>query len=178
MTKPAGFYHIGEQALGAALYMNRTVPSIPPSLPRNLDPISTYRSFKTSSASTDLFSLSFQTAAFLGGSVEAPLITSNLIFVPEPIKTHHSFGNTFLFFSVDTMDSIDPQYGLYKRDPGGTYLSSRGTQGLAVSVIFTFLATAFVGIRIFTRLKFLRTLESNDWMVVVALVGHFANFSK
>lgn len=76
------------------------------------------------------------------------------------------------------MDSIDPQYGLYKRDPGGTYLSSRGTQGLAVSVIFTFLATAFVGIRIFTRLKFLRTLESNDWMVVVALVGHFANFSK
>lgn len=102
MTKPAGFYHIGEQALGAALYMNRTVPSIPPSLPRNLDPISTYRSFKTSSASTDLFSLSFQTAAFLGGSVEAPLITSNLIFVPEPIKTHHSFGNTFLFFSVST----------------------------------------------------------------------------
>lgn len=98
MTKPAGFYHTGEQALGAALYMNRTVPSIPPSLPRNLDPISTYRSFKTSSASTDLFSLSFQTAAFLGGSVEAPLITSNLIFVPEPIKTHHSFGNTFLFF--------------------------------------------------------------------------------
>ncbi|CAI7669553.1 unnamed protein product [Penicillium pancosmium] len=72
------------------------------------------------------------------------------------------------------MDIIGLDDGIFKRDMGGDiYLSSRGTQGLVVSVVFTSLATAFVGIRIYTRLKFLRTLEANDWMVIIALVNSF-----
>ncbi|KAJ6155393.1 hypothetical protein N7470_005959 [Penicillium chermesinum] len=58
---------------------------------------------------------------------------------------------------------------LAKRDHGGVYLSDRGAQGLAVSVIFTLLAAGFVGLRLFTRIHIMRKIESNDWMVVVAL---------
>jgi hypothetical protein len=70
------------------------------------------------------------------------------------------------------METFGLYDGIVKRAivGGDTYLSSRGTQGLVVSVVFTSLATAFVGIRIYTRLKFLRTLEANDWMVIIALV--------
>ncbi|KAJ5099574.1 hypothetical protein N7532_006575 [Penicillium argentinense] len=60
-----------------------------------------------------------------------------------------------------------------KREYGDVYLSSRGTKGLVVSVVFTSLATAFVVIRIYTRLRFLRTLEGNDWMIIVALINSF-----
>lgn len=61
---------------------------------------------------------------------------------------------------------------VFKREDGNAYLSPRGLQGLVVSVVFTSLAASFVGIRLYTRLKFLRRLEANDWMVVVALVSH------
>lgn len=84
-----------------------------------------------------------------------------------------TFKRADLTWLVMTMDPIGLHDGLFKRDPGGTYLSSRGTQGLVVSVVFTSLATAFVAIRIYTRLKFLRALEANDWMVIVALINSF-----
>ncbi|KAJ5573841.1 Integral membrane protein [Penicillium hispanicum] len=55
------------------------------------------------------------------------------------------------------------------RDDSSVVMSKRGSQGLAVSVIFTTLATAFVGARLYTRIKLIRRMEANDWMVVIAL---------
>ncbi|KAJ5947522.1 hypothetical protein N7466_000537 [Penicillium verhagenii] len=62
---------------------------------------------------------------------------------------------------------------LFKRDNGNTYLSPRGVQGLVCSVVFTALATIFVGLRLYTRTKLLRKMEANDWMIVVALVNSY-----
>ncbi|KAJ5495216.1 hypothetical protein N7539_000332 [Penicillium diatomitis] len=56
---------------------------------------------------------------------------------------------------------------------GNPYVSSRGMQGLVLSVVFTSLAASFVAVRLYTRLKFLRRLEANDWMVVFALINSF-----
>jgi hypothetical protein len=70
------------------------------------------------------------------------------------------------------MDMLQLRDVLLKREDGNPYLSPRGMQGLVVSVVFTSLAATFVGIRLYTRLKFLRRLEANDWMVVIALVGY------
>lgn len=58
-----------------------------------------------------------------------------------------------------------------KRDYGDVYLSSRGVQGLTCSVVFTALSSVFVGLRLYTRVKLMRRMESNDWMVVIALVS-------
>lgn len=58
-----------------------------------------------------------------------------------------------------------------KRDYGDIYLSPRGVQGLTCSVVFTALATTFVGLRLYTRTRIMRSMEANDWMVVVALVS-------
>lgn len=60
---------------------------------------------------------------------------------------------------------------IFRRDDA-TYLSSRGLQGLIISVVFTTMATIFVSARLYTRIKIMRRVESNDWMVVVALVSH------
>ncbi|KAJ5759854.1 hypothetical protein N7520_007010 [Penicillium odoratum] len=60
-----------------------------------------------------------------------------------------------------------------KREDGNIYLSSRGAQGLTCSVVFTALATSFVGLRLYTRVKLMRRMESNDWMIVVALVNSY-----
>ncbi|KAJ5524625.1 hypothetical protein N7494_011275 [Penicillium frequentans] len=62
---------------------------------------------------------------------------------------------------------------LLKRDGGDIYLSPRGVQGLTCSVVFTALATIFVGLRLYTRVKIMRRMESNDWMVVIALVNAY-----
>lgn len=59
---------------------------------------------------------------------------------------------------------------IFRRDEGN-YLSSRGTQGLIISVVFTTLATIFVSARLYTRIKIMGRVESNDWMIVVALVS-------
>lgn len=59
-----------------------------------------------------------------------------------------------------------------------TYLSSRGVQGLTVSVVFTSLATCFVALRMYTRIKLMRRVEANDWMVVIALVSGPTNLDK
>ena len=50
-------------------------------------------------------------------------------------------------------------------------MSSRGEQALIVSVVFTSLATCFVAMRMYTRIKLMRRVEANDWMVIVALVS-------
>lgn len=60
----------------------------------------------------------------------------------------------------------------------GNYLSPRGTQGLIISVVFTTLATLFVSARIYTRVKIMGRMESNDWMIVVALVSDHSQLHK
>lgn len=42
---------------------------------------------------------------------------------------------------------------------------------MAVSIVFTVLATGFVVARLYTRIKLMRRVESNDWMVIIALVS-------
>lgn len=60
---------------------------------------------------------------------------------------------------------------IFARDYGNPYMSSRGAGELAISVIFTALATCFVSARVYTRGWLMRRMESNDWMVVIALVS-------
>lgn len=58
--------------------------------------------------------------------------------------------------------------------PRGTenpYMTKRGAQGMAVSIIFTSLATCFVLARLYTRIWIMKRIEANDWMVLVALVS-------
>lgn len=58
--------------------------------------------------------------------------------------------------------------------PRGTsqpYLTSRGVQGMAVSIIFTSLATFFVLARLYTRVWLMKRLEANDWVILAALVS-------
>ncbi|KAJ5182901.1 hypothetical protein N7492_000517 [Penicillium capsulatum] len=62
---------------------------------------------------------------------------------------------------------------IFKRGNDDTYLSSRGAQGMAVSIVFTLLATIFVAARLYTRIKLKRCVESNDWMVIIALVNSY-----
>jgi hypothetical protein len=64
---------------------------------------------------------------------------------------------------------------VFKRDYGNPYLSSRGAQAMAVSVIFTALASCFVGMRMYTRIKLIRRVEASDWVVIIALVSRFAD---
>ncbi|CEJ60339.1 hypothetical protein PMG11_08916 [Penicillium brasilianum] len=71
------------------------------------------------------------------------------------------------------MSLLHHRNDIFKREDGNLYLSPRGMQALVVSVVFTSLAASFVGIRLYTRLKFLRRLEANDWMVVIALINSF-----
>ena len=68
------------------------------------------------------------------------------------------------------MNLLRAHDGIFRRDYGAIYLSSRGVQGLTCSVVFTALATLFVGLRLYTRIRLMRRMESNDWMVVIALV--------
>lgn len=68
------------------------------------------------------------------------------------------------------MDLFAVRDVIFRRQDNDTYLSSRGAQGLAVSVIFTALATCFVSARLYTRVRLMRRMESNDWMIVIALV--------
>lgn len=69
------------------------------------------------------------------------------------------------------MNLFELRDAVSRRNDGDTYLSPRGAQGLAVSVIFTALATCFVSARLYTRIRLMRRMESNDWMVVIALVS-------
>ena len=58
--------------------------------------------------------------------------------------------------------------------PRGTqesYLSSRGAQGMTISIIFTTLATLFVLARFYTRIWLIKRVEANDWMIMIALVS-------
>ncbi|KAJ5775559.1 uncharacterized protein N7511_000570 [Penicillium nucicola] len=62
---------------------------------------------------------------------------------------------------------------ILQRDHTDILMSSRGVQGLTVSVVFTGLATWFVAVRMYTRIKLMRKVESNDWMVIIALVNSY-----
>ncbi|ODM19943.1 hypothetical protein SI65_04929 [Aspergillus cristatus] len=53
------------------------------------------------------------------------------------------------------------------------YMTQRGAQGMAVSIIFTGLATSFVLARLYTRIWIMKRMEANDWMILVALVNSF-----
>lgn len=65
---------------------------------------------------------------------------------------------------------MDQIHHVIKRSAGSPYLGNRGGRGLAVSIIFTALATFFVSIRIYTRKTIMKRMEPNDWMILVALV--------
>ena len=69
------------------------------------------------------------------------------------------------------MDYLEIRDSNLSHENGNPYVSSRGMQGLVMSVVFTSLAASFVVVRLYTRIKFLRRLEANDWMIVVALVS-------
>lgn len=73
------------------------------------------------------------------------------------------------------MNLFEPRDGVFRRNAGDIYLSSRGTQGLVISVVFTAIATCFVSARLYTRIRIMRRMEANDWMIVIALVSvkHF-----
>ncbi|KAJ5134425.1 Conidiation-specific protein Con-10 [Penicillium atrosanguineum] len=62
---------------------------------------------------------------------------------------------------------------VFKRDHGNPYLSSRGAQEMAVSIVFTALASCFVGLRMFTRIALIRRVEASDWVVIIALVNSY-----
>ncbi|XHF99134.1 hypothetical protein AWENTII_002643 [Aspergillus wentii] len=64
-------------------------------------------------------------------------------------------------------------YAMLPRGSHEAYRTTRGTQGLAVSIIFTCLATCFVAARLYTRVKLVRHMEPNDWMIVIALINSF-----
>lgn len=58
------------------------------------------------------------------------------------------------------------------RSDDTSYLSPGGVKGLSISVVFTALATCFVLARLYTRTRLMNRMESNDWMIVIALVRH------
>ena len=60
---------------------------------------------------------------------------------------------------------------IFRRDNDDILMSSRGEQNLVISVVFTVLATCFVVMRMYTRMKLMNRVEANDWMVIIALVG-------
>lgn len=64
---------------------------------------------------------------------------------------------------------------IFRRGNEEIHMSSRGAQGLIVSVVFTSLATCFVAMRMYTRTKLIGRVEANDWMVVIALVSDSIN---
>ncbi|KAJ5199292.1 hypothetical protein N7472_004496 [Penicillium cf. griseofulvum] len=71
------------------------------------------------------------------------------------------------------MNSLHSRDGIFKRDNDGILMSPRGEQAMVISVVFTGLATCFVAMRMFTRVKLMRRVEANDWMVIIALVNSY-----
>lgn len=68
-----------------------------------------------------------------------------------------------------------PHHSLYRPHATMTTLStSRGRSALAVSTVFTSLATALVLVRIYTRVVLVKQMGSDDYTILVALVGGFA----
>lgn len=68
------------------------------------------------------------------------------------------------------MNIFELRDAVFKRDYGNPYLSPRGAQSMAVSIVFTTLASCFVGLRMFTRITLIRRVEASDWVVIIALV--------
>jgi hypothetical protein len=55
-----------------------------------------------------------------------------------------------------------------------TLSTPRGRSALAVSTIFTSLATAVVLVRVYTRAVLVKQMGADDYTILVALVGGFA----
>ncbi|KAL4903494.1 hypothetical protein BDW74DRAFT_168999 [Aspergillus multicolor] len=64
-----------------------------------------------------------------------------------------------------------------REEQATSYLSSRGRQGLEISVAFTSLAALFVLARVYTRTRLIKRVEANDWMIVIALILSFVFMS-
>ncbi|KAE8375925.1 hypothetical protein BDV26DRAFT_266899 [Aspergillus bertholletiae] len=58
---------------------------------------------------------------------------------------------------------------IHPRGEGHSYLSSGGKSGMAISIAFTSLATIFVFARVYTRAVIMKRMESNDYMIMIAL---------
>ncbi|KAJ5836416.1 hypothetical protein N7447_002442 [Penicillium robsamsonii] len=71
------------------------------------------------------------------------------------------------------MNSLHSRDGIFRRDNDGILMSSRGEQAMVISVVFTTLATCFVAMRMYTRVRLMRRVEANDWMVIIALVNSY-----
>lgn len=69
------------------------------------------------------------------------------------------------------MNLLQFRDAIFRREDGNPYMSSRGQGEMAISIIFTILATCFVSARLYTRVMLMKRMESNDWMVVIALVS-------
>ncbi|KAB8234665.1 hypothetical protein ETB97_004109 [Aspergillus alliaceus] len=65
------------------------------------------------------------------------------------------------------------QHIVHPRGDDKSYLSSGGKSGMAVSISFTSLATIFVLARVYTRAGIMKRMESNDYMVLIALTFSF-----
>lgn len=76
---------------------------------------------------------------------------------------------------MPAMSLLELRDALFQRDYGHPYMSSRGAQEMAVSVMFTTLASCFVAARLYTRISLMKRMEKNDWMVVIALVSSFCS---
>lgn len=65
----------------------------------------------------------------------------------------------------------DMLHALLPRDGERKYLSHGGKRGLSISIVFTTLATVFVTARLYTRVRLMKRMEPNDWMILIALVS-------
>ncbi|EIT83338.1 integral membrane protein [Aspergillus flavus] len=65
--------------------------------------------------------------------------------------------------------STSLQHIMHPRGDDRSYLSSGGKSGMAISIAFTSLATIFVFARVYTRAGIMKRMESNDYMVMLAL---------
>ena len=68
--------------------------------------------------------------------------------------------------------STSIQHLVHPRGDDKSFLSSGGKSGMAISIAFTSLATIFVFARVYTRAGIMKRMESNDYMVMIALVSY------
>jgi hypothetical protein len=82
--------------------------------------------------------------------------TSFFLFCPDPSDLRcgfsHSFHYTLLHATMTTLSTV------------------RGHEALAVSTVFTSLATILVAIRIYTRMFMVKQMGADDYAILVALV--------
>ncbi|OJJ48464.1 hypothetical protein ASPZODRAFT_130497 [Penicilliopsis zonata CBS 506.65] len=62
---------------------------------------------------------------------------------------------------------------LLSRGQAQEWTSNGGARGLAISIVFTILATIFVCARLYTRVSIMKRMEANDCMILFALANSF-----